>query len=249
MVLLHYCIVNSLKMRAMKVEYVISGYGKMGREIEAVLRSKGIENIVATEDICSIDPVVAKDSVCIDFTTPAAFRANYRFIANSFKGAVVGTTGWNEMRDEVCEYFRAGGKSLIYASNFSIGVNIFFKLAEIASKLTTSLANYDNYIVEMHHRQKLDSPSGTARTLASIVQNITGNPTDIQAVRAGSIFGIHELGFESVVDRIVIKHEAFTRKGFAQGAVMAAEWAAQMGGVHEFRELLEDKFKTILSYD
>jgi 4-hydroxy-tetrahydrodipicolinate reductase len=240
---------NFLNRTIMNAEIVVSGYGKMGREIESVLLGRGVNSAVITEDICAVPAEKAQNSVCIDFTTPAAFRANYKFIASSFRAAVVGTTGWNDIKDEVRSCFEREGKTLIYASNFSTGVNIFFKLAEISSKLTSALANYDNYILEMHHRQKLDAPSGTAKTIASAVQMQTGKPVEIQAVRAGSIFGIHELGFESVVDRITIRHEAFSRRGFAEGAVMAAEWANEMRGIYEFRELLEEKFKKILGYE
>ena len=105
---------------------VISGYGKMGRMVEKALAERGIECAGKSEDIRSFDPAIAKESVCIDFTVPSAIRENYRFLAENFKAVVIGTTGWDDIRDEVIAYFRAQGTAMVYASNFSIGVNVFF---------------------------------------------------------------------------------------------------------------------------
>jgi len=225
---------------------IISGYGRMGREIESVLQEKGDTCIEWSEDITSVDPHKAADAVCIDFTNAQAFSNNYKFIADNFKAAVIGTTGWNDIRSEVISYFESKGKPMIYASNFSIGVNIMFKISEISSKIIAGMADYDPYMIELHHKFKLDAPSGTAKTLASIVNKNTGKNIEVQSVRSGYIPGIHELGFESQVDRIKITHEAFSRRGFAEGSVVAAEWTAEIEGVCEFREMLEKKFNKII---
>jgi 4-hydroxy-tetrahydrodipicolinate reductase len=228
------------------MKIVISGYGKMGREIEQLLTERHVECSGKSESIMTFDRQVAAESVCIDFTTPEAFLNNYRFIADNFKAAVIGTTGWNEQKEEVVKYFSQKNKTLIYSSNFSIGVNIFFKITEITSKLIGDYYEYQPYILEMHHNKKLDAPSGTAKKLASIVNSSTGQQINIKSIRCGNIPGIHQLGFEGPHDRIVLKHEAFSRRGFAEGAVMAALWSEQITGIYEFRELLEDKFnKTI----
>ena len=227
------------------MKVVISGYGKMGKAVEAVLQDQGV-SYVSTEDVASFDSHIADGSVCIEFTTPQAFKRNYRFIADHFRAAVVGTTGWDDIKAEVVDYFEKKSKTLIYASNFSIGVNIFFKLNQIASEILSQMADYDPFILELHHNQKLDAPSGTAKSIGEIVSKNFGKYPDIQSVRAGYIFGIHELGFESNTDRIILKHEAFSRLGFALGAVKAAQWSEQMTGVHEFKELLEAKFEEIL---
>ena len=113
---------------------MISGYGKMGRMVEKTLNEMGIECAGRSEDIMSFDPAVARESVCIDFTVPAAIRANYRFLAENFKAVVIGTTGWDDIRDEVIAYFRKCGTTMVYASNFSIGVNIFFAVNDFISK-------------------------------------------------------------------------------------------------------------------
>lgn len=218
----------------------------MGREIESLLLEKGTPCIEWSEDITSIDLIKAKDAVCIDFTNPQSFRDNYKFIADNFKAAVIGTTGWNDIKNEVVSYFESKNKPMIYASNFSIGINIMFKISEISSKIIAQMGDFDPYLVEMHHKFKLDAPSGTAKTLESIVSKNTGKEIDVQSVRAGYIPGIHELGFESQIERIKITHEAFSRRGFAEGSVVAAEWTAQLEGVFEFREILEKKLNKII---
>lgn len=224
---------------------VLSGYGKMGKEIAIILQSKNID-FTATEDIKSIPKSIAEISVCIDFTTPEAFKGNYHFLADSFKAVVVGTTGWNEMSAEIIDYFKKSGTTFLYASNFSIGVNIFSVIMKLASAFTFELADYEPYMIEMHHKMKLDAPSGTAKSLASIIESAGYNQVDIKSIRSGMIPGIHEVGFESPIDRIVLKHEAFSRKGFAEGAVKAAEWSNNLNGVHDFSELMHVKFKEII---
>ena len=216
----------------------ISGYGKMGKMIEKIILSKGLEYAGWTEDVTRTDLVLAKECVCIDFTTPTAFRTNYKFLAENFKAVVVGTTGWADIRDEVIAYFEKCGTTMIWATNFSIGVNIFFAVTECISKIMGETGGYSPYMVEMHHCHKLDAPSGTARTLADIVDANMDVRTDIQSVRCGEIPGIHTIGFEGADDRITISHEAFSRNGFAAGAVEAAVMTENLAGVHEFKELL-----------
>ena len=218
------------------MKIVISGYGKMGHMIESILIDRGIEYI-PTENVAEIDTATAKQCVCIDFTTPDAFRSNYRLLADRFGAVIVGTTGWNDIKDEVIDYFKSRGTTMIYASNFSLGVNVMFSLVAKASALLAN-AGYDPYIVEMHHKHKLDAPSGTAKSLAQIVYNATGAATQVQSVRCGEIAGIHTVGFEGANDRITITHEAFSRKGFAQGAVEAALMTEKITGVHEFKDII-----------
>lgn len=229
------------------MDIVLSGYGKMGKEVEAVVKSRGGKCIAAFTDSGSIKNKTFENNVCVEFSTPDAFKNNYKYLCDNFKAAVVGTTGWLGIKDEVLDYFKSKNKTLIYAANFSIGVNIFFKITELSSKLLNSLANYDPYIIEMHHKQKLDSPSGTAKTLEKILVNNFNKHTSAQSVRSGHIKGMHEVGFESEVDRIVLKHEAYSRRGFAEGAVTAAEWAEDIKGVFEFKDLLYEKFKNIIT--
>ncbi len=220
------------------MKILISGYGKMGKMIEKIVLNRGIEYAGWSEAITDTDPALAKKCVCIDFTTPSAFRSNYKFLAENFKAVVVGTTGWADIKDEVIAYFEKCGTPMIWASNFSIGVNVFFAVTEYISKLLGDAGGYSPYMVEMHHCHKLDAPSGTARSLGDIVDENMGTKVDIQSVRCGEIPGIHTIGFEGANDRITMTHEAFSREGFAAGAVEAALRTEGLTGVHEFRDLL-----------
>lgn len=217
----------------------------MGKIIESILKTKGIEYL-ASEDIKNIDTKYASEAVCIDFTTPVAFKENYKFIAENFKAAVIGTTGWSDIKNDIFSYFLQQNKTLIYASNFSIGVNIFFKINQLAASMLFELGDYEPYIVEMHHNQKLDAPSGTAKTISELIEEIYKKNFIISSVRAGNIPGIHEVGYESEIDRILVKHESFSRSGFAQGAVNAAIWSLELSGIYEFKDIINKKLNKII---
>ena len=219
------------------IKVIISGYGRMGHMIEKELQNRGIELVEASENISATHPDVARECVCIDFTTPEAFRANYAFIARHFKAAVVGTTGWNDIRAEVRRTFEEAGTPLIYASNFSLGVNALFAAAAKASALLRG-AGYVPSIEEIHHIHKLDAPSGTALTLGALVENALGEKPEISSVREGEVPGIHTLTLKSDCDELTLRHEAFSREGLAKGAVVAALMTEGLQGVHEFSELL-----------
>lgn len=223
------------------MDIYIIGYGKMGKEVEKILTSRNHAIAGKLDEGNDINSIEEQDTVCIDFTTPDAFKQNYKAIADKFAGAVVGTTGWNDIQDEVTGYFKEKGKSLVYASNFSVGVNIFFDALERLSSLTEQAGGYSPYIVELHHSEKKDAPSGTAKTMESIMEEYYKEKVNASSVRSGNIKGIHEAGFDSNADRITIKHEALSREGFALGAVMAAEWVKEEPGVWDFRELLNKK--------
>lgn len=209
----------------------------MGHMVENALIARGHELVIASEDITAVEPSVAKECVCIDFTTPDAFRANYRFIAENFKAAVVGTTGWDDILGEVAAAFYAAGTPMVYSSNFSIGVNaVFAALEKVGAVLKGQ--GYVPHIEETHHVHKKDAPSGTARTMASIVEDSLGIRPDITSLRIGEVPGTHVVKFKSEVDKIKISHEAFSREGFAEGAVVAAEMTEGLKGVHTFKELI-----------
>ena len=219
------------------IKVIISGYGKMGHMVEKVLQERGIPLALATEDVQSVDPALAKECVCIDFTTPDAFRANYPFIARHFKAAVVGTTGWNDIRADVTRAFEAAGTPMVHASNFSLGVNALFAAVSRASAILKG-AGYTPKIEEILHIHKLDAPSGTAKTLGELVEAGLGEAPEITSIREGEVPGIHTLTLESGCDKLTFRHEAFSREGFAQGAVTAALFTENLKGVHEFSELL-----------
>ena len=209
----------------------------MGRMIEKIIQSRGLDYAGWSENVVGTSPSLAKECVCIDFTTPDAFKANYKFLAENFKAVVVGTTGWADIKDEVLGYFEKCGTTLIWATNFSVGVNVLFAVTDYMSRLLGRFGGYSPYMVEMHHCHKLDAPSGTAKTLAEVVDDNMGCRTDIQSVRCGEIPGIHTIGFEGSNDRLTLSHEAFSREGFAAGAVEAALMTEGLSGVHEFKDL------------
>ena len=219
------------------MKVVISGYGKMGHMIESVLERRGIELACASEDVCSVPVELAKQCVCIDFTTPDAFRANYRTLASNFKAVVVGTTGWNDIKDEVVAAFEEAGTPMIWSSNYSIGVIAFMEAVARVSQVLNG-KGYTPHIEEIHHIHKLDAPSGTARSIAGIVEERLGEMPQIDSVREGEVPGTHTLELLSGVDKITFTHEAFSRQGFAEGAVVAAMMTEGLEGVHEFKEII-----------
>ena len=219
------------------MKVIISGYGKMGHMIEKELKARGIELVEASEDITSTRPEVARECVCIDFTTPDAIRANYKFIAKNFKAAVIGTTGWHDIEQDVKKAFEDAGTPMIYASNFSLGVNAL----EAAVKKVGQMLKGNGYtpsIEEIHHIHKLDAPSGTAITIGKIIEESLGEKPEITSVREGEVPGIHTVTLDSSVDKITLRHEAYSREGLAKGAVVAALMTEGLKGVHEFSELL-----------
>ena len=219
------------------IKVILSGYGKMGHMIEKELLRQGIPLVEASEDITATDPAVARECVCIDFTTPDAFRANYPFIAKHFRAAVIGTTGWNDILTEVRDTFLDAGTPMIYASNFSLGVNALFKAVQKVSQMLKG-AGYTPEIEEVHHIHKLDAPSGTAKSLGALVEEGMGVAPQIEAIREGEVPGIHTVTYLSDCDKLTLKHEAFSREGFAKGAVVAALRTEGLQGVHEFSDLL-----------
>ena len=219
------------------IKVILSGYGRMGHMIEKELQRRGIPLVEASEDICSVDPAIARECVCIDFTWPEAFRANYPFLAKNFKAVVVGTTGWNDIAPEVFASFETAGTPLIHASNFSLGENALFAAVSRASALLKG-SGYTPSIEEIHHVHKLDAPSGTAKTLGALVEEALGEKPEITAIREGEVLGIHTVTFTSACDKLTFRHEAFSREGFAKGAVVAALLTEGLTGIHEFSELL-----------
>ena len=210
----------------------------MGHIVESVLQRQGIPLECATVDVCSVPDEVARECVCIDFSTPAAFRANYPELARKFKAVVVGTTGWYDIKDEVFAAFEAAGKPLVWASNFSIGVNAYFAAVERACEVLKG-HGYTPAVEEIHHIHKLDAPSGTAKSVGAIIADTLGVTPEITSQRIGEVPGTHIATFSSGVDKLTFTHEAFSREGFAEGAVAAALLTEGLeGGAYEFKDLI-----------
>ena len=227
----------------------IIGYGKMGHEIEKAAIARGL-NVVSTIDPSASDAThknideksLKNADVCIDFTNPDAVVGNIKKISEFRKNIVVGTTGWQKNIDEVKKIVNTSKIGFIYASNFSIGVNIFFRIVEHAAKIMNNINDYDVFGYELHHSKKLDSPSGTAKSIEKILVSNIKRKKEIPfaSVRAGSIPGTHVVGFDSSADTIELKHTARNREGFALGAVMASEWIKNKKGFYSIDDMMKD---------
>lgn len=241
------------------MKIALIGYGKMGKLLEKTAKQNN-HSIVAKIDSSSklttqsADKILEAD-ICIDFSHPHAVLQNLTAIACQGKNVIVGTTGWYDQITSAQEIVRKHGIGFLYAPNFSIGITLFLQIVEEAAKLINNHPEYDVGGYEMHHSQKADFPSGTAKAIVkSLIENIERktNPVyDLKnrkllphelhfgSVRYGSIPGTHTVLFDSPTDTITITHEARNRDGFAQGAIKAAEWLIGKKGFYT----LEDMFK------
>ncbi len=178
---------------------------------------------------------LAPFDVAIDFTTPSAVIGNAEACIRAGKNLVVGTTGWYEQLPRLREMVVSAKTGFLYGSNFSIGVNLFFEI--VATAAAALKYDYSGQIFERHHAQKKDAPSGTAITIQKIVREAGGKEVEIVSFREGDVVGMHEVVFNSSGDRIYLCHDAKSRRGFAEGAVRAAEWLAGKTGFYEFRNV------------
>ena len=222
------------------------GYGKMGKAIAALAPQRGFEvRLVMDVDVNAEGQGITRENfagvdVCIDFTTPDAVVENTRRVAALGVNMVVGTTGWHDRLEEVQKVIDSAGVGMVYAPNFSIGVNLFYRLVRAASEIFAPFAMYDPYVVEAHHKFKIDAPSGTALEIKRRIQPAFGSrEVPVTSERAGYIPGTHELGFDSEADTIVLRHTARGRQGFAEGALLAARWVVGKKGLFSFAEVLE----------
>lgn len=236
------------------IKLIIVGYGKMGKEIESVIDTRKFE-LIGNYDISN--PLQTHLSrmpdVAIEFTTPATAADNIIFLASKGINVVCGTTGWYGRMDEVTQAVLKYNTGLIYAANFSVGVNVFFQLAKEAAKWLNTFEQYDVSVHETHHRQKLDRPSGTSMKLGEILLtgierktgiNVNGQIEkplpeliELTSSRLGNIFGNHTITIDSPSDTILLEHNAKSRRGFAEGALLAAKFIHQLKGVFKFEEI------------
>ncbi len=231
------------------MKIALFGYGKMGKTIERIAIERGHE-IVAKIDVDTKNYDITVADVAIDFSTPNSAFNNINKCFNKSIPIISGTTGWLDKFDIAIENCNKRNGAFIYASNFSLGVNLFFELNTQLAKMMRKLKAYNITLEEIHHTQKLDAPSGTAITLAeSIIENsdkkkwslnVTDNDKVIPIVakRVENVPGTHTVKYSSDVDEIEIKHTAKNRDGFALGAVIAAEWLQGKKGVYTMKDVL-----------
>ena len=227
------------------MKIALSGYGKMGHMVERVAAARGHETVARLDIDNNIDGAgitrerLNNADVAIDFSTPDAVVDNIRRYAELRLPVVVGTTGWYDRLDEVKSCVLGNGSALVYGANFSIGMNLFFRLVKQAGELFALYGEYDPYLIEHHHKFKKDAPSGTAIRMRLLLESsYTRDIPEALSVRAGYAPGTHELGFDSEADSIVLTHTARSREGFATGAIFAAERIVGRQGFFEFSELL-----------
>jgi len=244
------------------MKIALLGYGKMGKAIEEIAVSRGHQIVlrvtsknagkITNNDLSPVD-------VAIDFSRPDTVLENIYSCFDASVPVVVGTTGWYDQFEEVSEKCAAGQNAMVYASNFSPGVNIMFELNRVLARMMNRQPEYNISIEEIHHTEKLDAPSGTALTLAndiksnlnrisSLVFTGAGKPDEkikessrlkVHSIRESEVTGTHLVTYISDIDKIEIRHEAFNRNGFAFGAVLAAEWIKGRQGCYTMKDVLE----------
>jgi 4-hydroxy-tetrahydrodipicolinate reductase len=219
---------------------LLLGHGKTGSLVADVARERGhTVRVVRSADNANCAALTAEKvrdiEVVIDFTTPHAVTPHISACAHAGKNMVVGTTGWSQQLPQVREAVEKSGTGLIYAANFSLGVNLFFSIARSAAEALRH--GYHGQIFERHHIHKKDAPSGTALALQKVVQDASQHELEIISFREGDVVGMHELTLDSPNDTLYVCHDAKSRRGYAEGAIRAAEWVHGKKGCFDFRDV------------
>lgn len=238
----------------LEMNIAIIGYGKMGHEIEAIAIERGHKVVLAIDknNTHELNPILLKKvDVAIEFTTPETAFKNIETCLKAGVPTVCGTTGWLNRLEEAKRIAEQYNTALFYASNYSIGVNLFFKINQLLASLANKHCEYDVSIEEIHHTQKKDAPSGTAITIAQILSKELNRYNDwsllpefyddripIKAIREGNVPGTHSVFFDSEQDQIILTHKAKNRRGFALGAMLAAEFSLDKKGFLTMDNLL-----------
>jgi 4-hydroxy-tetrahydrodipicolinate reductase len=231
------------------MKIALIGYGAMGQLVGRLALEQGHE-IALTLDVEAADRGIEDLAnalrgcdVAIDFSLASTVPKNAEACALAGVPIVVGTTGWLPQLAYVRRVVSDHDSALIYGANFSVGVQVFYRIAARAAELFRDLDSYDGFIEEAHHKRKLDAPSGTAIQLHKIVAEKLGHEVPVASSRAGYIPGTHRLGFDSAADQITLTHEARSREGFAAGALVAARWIVGRKGVYEFSEVFDEMLR------
>jgi 4-hydroxy-tetrahydrodipicolinate reductase len=223
------------------------GYGRMGKLVEELAPNHGFEVALRLAGATNPggDGITAESfrgiDVAIDFSTAAAVPINAERIAPLGVPLVVGATGWTSEQPRVREAVERHGAGLLHGANFSVGVQVFYRLAEAAARLLADEKDYDAWAYEIHHNKKKDAPSGTLLQILKVMEGAGyGRPIDVASNRAGAIPGTHQIGFDSEADTLLLEHRARNRTGFAQGALRAARWMIGRKGWYEFSQVWEE---------
>ena len=227
------------------MKIALIGYGAMGKLIATLAENKNHEITViideadanlSSEELAEKLKVV---DVAIDFTTAEAVQRNVKACVLAKIPLVEGTTGWNAQHTEIEQFIKENDGAFVFGANFSIGVNLFYRIADFASELFAKFDDYEAFIEEQHHSRKKDAPSGTALKLKELIAKHITKDFSVSATRAGNIPGTHRVGFDGAADQILLEHTARSREGFASGAILAAEWIVGRTGFYEFTDVMD----------
>ena len=228
------------------MKIALIGYGAMGKLIRTLAENKNHEIAVIIDEAdadLSADKLAEKlkaAEVAIDFSSAEAVKRNLEACLLSEIPLVEGTTGWNAEKDVIENLVQEQDGAFVFGANFSVGVNLFYRITDFASELFAKFEDYETFIEERHHSRKKDAPSGTALKLKDVVSKHITKDFSVSATRAGNIPGTHIVGFDGTADTIELTHTARSREGFASGAILAAEWICGKKGFYEFTEVMDE---------
>lgn len=228
------------------MKIALIGFGAMGKLIKTLAENKNHEIAVVIDETAanlSAEKLAEKLKIvdaAIDFSTAEAVERNVRACLLAEIPLVQGTTGWNAQKDAIENLVEEANGAFVFGANFSVGVNLFYRITDFASELFAKFDDYETFIEERHHSRKKDAPSGTALKLKDIVSQHITKDFSVAATRAGAIPGTHIVGFDGTADTIELTHTARSREGFASGAILAAEWIVGKRGFYEFTEVMDE---------
>lgn len=231
------------------MKLALIGYGAMGRLVETQVEAAGdqvgikLTSNESEQDVDELAAMLRRHDVAVDFSVGPAVLRNIEACALAGLPLIEGTTGWKDQESRAKEIVNEHGSALVYGANFSIGVNVFYRIVRNAAKLFGGLDQYEAFIEEQHHSRKRDAPSGTALKLKSLMAEFIRAEIPIASTRAGHIPGTHRVGFDSAADQITLTHMARSREGFAAGALLAARWIIGRKGVYEFSDVIDEILK------
>lgn len=227
------------------MKIALIGYGAMGKLIETLAKNKNYEIVAIIDEAdanLSVKDLAEKlksADAAIDFSIAEAVKKNVEACCLADISLVEGATGWNSELENIKQFVSENNGSFVFGANFSIGVNLFYRVVDYASELFSKFEDYEVFIEEQHHSRKVDAPSGTALKLKSIVAEHIKKDFSVAVTRAGNIPGTHRVGFDGNADQILLEHFARSREGFASGAILAAEWVVGKKGFWEFTEVMD----------
>lgn len=231
------------------MKIALIGYGAMGKLIQTLAENKSHEiAVVIDENDANLSAKELADKLksvdaAIDFSVTEAIRRNVEACLIADVSLVEGTTGWNDEKETIKKLVAGKKGAFVFGANFSVGVNLFYRIADYAAELFSKFEDYETFIEERHHSRKKDAPSGTALKLKDVVAKHITKDFSVSATRAGNIPGTHIVGFDGTADTIELAHAARSREGFASGAILAAEWIVGKKGFYEFTEVINEILK------